>query len=83
MSGPPHRGASINQAWSDTIKTNAAMKTQRGFVNRLAWATTALLTSALGATAAALPDTVEQNFSEVGEAVARLLQRGGEAGFAN
>ncbi len=82
MSGP-HRGASINQAWSDTIETNAAMKTQRRFVNRLAWATTALLTSALGATAAALPDMVEQNFSEVGEAVARLLQSGDAAGFAN
>ncbi len=59
------------------------MKTQRRFVNRLAWATTALLTSALGATAAALPDMVEQNFSEVGEAVARLLQSGDAAGFAN
>ena len=59
------------------------MKTQRRFVNRLAWATTALLTSALWATAAALPDTVEQNFSEVGEAVARLLQSGDAAGFAN
>src|SRR5256714_5686808 len=74
--------ASINQAWSGTMKTKAAMKTQRRFVNQLAWATTALLTSALWATAAALPDTVEQNFSEVGEAVARLLQSGDAAGFA-
>ena len=51
--------ASINQAWSDTMKTKAAMKAQRRFVNQLAWATTALLTSALWAIAAALPDTVE------------------------
>jgi len=74
--------ASINQAWSDTMKTKAAMKAQRRFVNQLAWATTALLTSALWAIAAALPDTVEQNFAEVGEAVARLLQSGDTAGFA-
>src|SRR5205809_7844040 len=82
MSGPPSEGASINQAWSDTIKTKAAMKTHRRFVNRLAWATTALLTSALWAAAAALTDTVEQNFAEVGETVVRLLQGGDTAGVA-
>src|SRR5438874_4614847 len=79
MSGPPS-GASINQAWSYTIKTKAAMKTQRRFVNRLAWATTALLTSALWASAAALPHTVEQNFSgggRGGSAVVAERRRGG------
>src|SRR5882724_2808589 len=64
------------------MTTKAAMKVQRRFVNQLSWATTALLTSALWATAAALPDTVEQNFAEMGKAVARLLRGGDTAGFA-
>ncbi len=58
------------------------MKAQPRLVKQLAWATTALLISALWAAGAALPDTVEQNFTEVGEAVVRLLQNGDTAGFA-
>src|SRR5579859_4094992 len=58
------------------------MKARRNLVKQLAWVAMALLTSVLWAKAAAPADTVEQNFAEVGEAVARLLQGGDAAGFA-